>query len=96
MRKRFKMKDEEVYKEALKKWGLKAQVGMFIEEVGEALTAINHYDRGRIPIEELIEEFVDVSIMANQMRHINKETFDKIYKQKFNRVKRKLGIEVET
>jgi NTP pyrophosphatase (non-canonical NTP hydrolase) len=89
------MKDEEVYKMALEKWGLKAQVGMFIEEVGEALTAINHFERGRIPIEELIEEFVDVFLMANQMRYIHKETFDKIYKYKLNRVKKKLGLEVD-
>ena len=90
------MKDEEVYKLALEKWGLKAQIGMFIEEVGEALTAINHYDRGRIPLEDLIEEFVDVSLMANQMRYIHKETFDRIYKYKLNRVKKKLGLEVDS
>jgi len=90
------MKDEEVYKLALKKWGLKAQVGMFIEEVGEALTAINHFNRGRIPVEELIEEFVDVSLMSNQMRYIHKETFDKIYKKKLDRLKDRLDLEMET
>lgn len=84
--------DEGVFKAALDQWGEKAQIGMFIEEVGEALTAINHYDRGRIPLEELVEEFVDVFIMVSQMRYMNEYLFDVILEKKVNRIRKKLGL----
>lgn len=84
--------NEEVFKAALDQWGEKAQIGMFIEEVGEALTAINHYDRGRIPLEELVEEFVDVFIMVSQMRYMNEYLFDVILEKKVNRIRKKLGL----
>jgi NTP pyrophosphatase (non-canonical NTP hydrolase) len=87
--------NNEVFKRALEQWGSKAQIGMCIEEMGEALTAINHYDRGRIGIEKLVEEFVDVYIMMSQMRFIHQELFDTIFEQKVNRVRKKLGLEVE-
>ena len=86
------MLDDEVFEQALIQWGEKAQVGMMIEEMGEALTAINHYARGRITYEELIEEFVDVHIMTRQMKFMNQELFDKIYKYKVKRIRGKLGI----
>jgi len=84
--------NEEVFKQAMEQWGLKAQIGMCIEEMGEALTAINHYDRGRIPIEDMIEEFVDVFIMMNQMRYIHKQIFDNIFDKKIQRIRKRLGM----
>ena len=87
--------NNEVFSGALEQWGLKAQIGMCIEEMGEALTAINHYDRGRIGVEELVEEFVDVYIMMSQMRFIHQELFDTIFEQKVKRIRKKLGLEVE-
>lgn len=87
--------NKEVFKAALDQWGEKAQIGMFIEEVGEALTAINHYDRGRIPLEELVGEFVDVFIMVSQMRYMNEYLFDVILEKKVNRIRKKLGLENE-
>lgn len=85
--------NNEVFREALRQWGLKAQIGMCIEEMGEALTAINHYDRKRIELKDLVEEFVDVYIMMSQMRFIHKELFDTIFEQKVNRIRKKLGLD---
>lgn len=85
--------NNEVFQEALSQWGIRAQIGMCIEEMGEALTAINHYDRGRIKVEQLVEEFVDVYIMMKQMRFMHQELFDTIFEQKVNRIRKKLGLE---
>lgn len=86
--------NDEVFKEALNQWGECAQVGMCIEEMGEALAAINQYGRGRIDLEDLVEEFVDVYIMMCQMRFMNRELFDKIFEQKVKRIRENLGLEV--
>ena len=57
-----------VYEEALRLWGIQAQIGMMMEEMGELIVALNRYDRGRIAASDVLEELVDVSIMIDQMR----------------------------
>jgi len=84
--------NDEVFQKAIEVWGEKAQLGMVIEEFGEVLTAINHYDRNRITLEEFIEEFVDAYIMMRQMRFMNKEIFDRIYDEKVKRIRKKLKL----
>lgn len=86
--------NEEVFKAALDQWGEEAQVGMCIEEAGEMLTAINHFKRGRIEKSQLIEEFVDVYIMMNQMRWMNQKLFDEIFDFKIKRIRHKLGLSI--
>ena len=56
-----------VYKKAIEKWGAVAQIFTFYEEIGELMTAINHYKRDRISKECLASEFADVTIMLEQM-----------------------------
>ncbi len=85
--------NDEVFREALRQWGPQAQIGMCIEEMGEALTAINHYDRKRIELKDLVEEFVDVYIMMCQMRFMNQQLFDEIFEFKVDRIRKKLGLE---
>jgi NTP pyrophosphatase (non-canonical NTP hydrolase) len=87
--------DNEVFKEALKQWGYKAQVGMCVEEMGEALAKINQLARGRIDYPELVEEFVDVYIMMCQMRFLNQGLFDTIFEQKVSRLRKRLHMKEE-
>jgi len=84
--------NDEVFKAAIDTWGEEAQVGMCIEEMGEALAAINHFKRKRIEKDKLIEEFVDVYIMMRQMRFMNQHLFDQIFRFKVNRIRHKLGL----
>ena len=86
--------NEDVFKTALEKWGSEAQIGMCIEESGEMLAKINQLARGRIELEELVEEFVDVYIMMCQMRWIHKDAFDKIFNHKVRRIRKKLGLDL--
>ena len=75
---------------AVTKWGEERQTDMMIEEVGEFLTAWNHYKRGRISYSEYVEEIADVYIMCQQMMIIHEEEFKKAYPKKLAKVRRKL------
>ncbi len=89
-----KCSNKDLYKKALDVWGEDAQIGMVIEECGELLSAINKLERGRVTEEDFMEEVVDVYIMMNQMRELNKDLFDKIYKYKINRIRNKLNKKI--
>ena len=58
-----------LYQNAYRTWGLKAQMGMVIEEMAELIQAIQKANRkGILTVQDnLVEEFVDVEIMMEQM-----------------------------
>lgn len=55
-----------ILKEAINIWGKEAQIQMIYEEVGEFLSVIGKYQRGRSTEEEVIDEIADCLIMFNQ------------------------------
>ena len=59
----------ELYKNALKIWGAEVQIGVFHEEVGELLQAINKYRRHPSNVNKklLEQEIADVYIMIEQL-----------------------------
>ena len=57
----------EIYKEALEKYGVGAQIGMLTEECGELLSAINKFNRSRCSSDDVLTELADVSIMVEQL-----------------------------
>ena len=61
------MKKQELYRTAIRTWGKEGQIDMFHEEVGELLSALNKYKRGRVKAEEVITEIADVQIMVEQL-----------------------------
>lgn len=52
---------------ALDTWGRDAQTTMVMEECGELIAAISHYDRDRIGTDELAEEMCQVAICLRQL-----------------------------
>lgn len=58
------------YREAVKQWGSDFQIGMVAEEVGEMLSALSKFKRGRIRPMELASEVADVRIVLDQVAHI--------------------------
>jgi len=75
---------------AVEVWGEDKQTKMFIEEIGEFLTAWNHYNRGRISYKKYVSEIADVYIMIQQMIYMNRPVFDKVYPEKLKKVRDKL------
>jgi NTP pyrophosphatase (non-canonical NTP hydrolase) len=57
----------ELYKQAITKFGKENQICMAVEEVGELLSAINKFKRGRATEHDVITEIADVIIMAEQL-----------------------------
>ena len=56
-----------LYKKALKTWGEEAQVNMLDEEVGELITAVARFKRGRATHQDVMTELADVFIMVEQI-----------------------------
>ena len=84
---------QEVIIKSINLLGLQGQVDQFHEEVGELLTAINHYKRGRNTIEDLIVEIVDVNMMLKALRTaymIKDEDYDKINIQQWDKFKNQI------
>ena len=82
-----------VYKTALNTWGSRAQTDMMIEECGELITALRHFDCEKITLDSLIEEIPDVTIMAEQMAVLfGKEEVESAKERKLMRVARELEL----
>lgn len=64
------MEHEELFKDTIEKYGIEQQITCFIEECGEALTAISRYKRRRAGSNAIIEELVDLSMNISILRLI--------------------------
>lgn len=52
---------------AIVTWGADAQLNHVVEELNELGVAVNHWRRGRIDRNEVLEEMADVTIMIQQL-----------------------------
>ena len=55
---------------AVNRYGALPQIGMLHEEMGELVTAINQWLRGRVKIDKVAEEVADVCIMLQQFSFV--------------------------
>lgn len=82
---------EDLYKQALELLGEQSQVDMVIEEIGELLSAMMKFRRGRIHIADLASEIADVEITIEQLKYIiGKEGIGMIEAFKDTKLKRLL------
>lgn len=87
-----KKKRIELYQKALSKWGEEPQLNMVYEEVGELLTALSRFKRGRSSHYDVITELADVSIMVEQMADLfGYEEFEKEKDYKLTRLEERLN-----
>jgi len=61
---------ESIFREAVERYGALPQIGMLHEEMGELMTAINQWTRGRVKVERVAEEMADVCIMLQQLSYV--------------------------
>ena len=64
------IENTDIYKAALDCWGESSQILMLVEETGEMLSALSQFSRGRITLDELIEEMIDTLMMIDEMFHM--------------------------
>ena len=84
-----------ICKEAVNVYGAASQIGMFVEEIGEVLQAINKLSRktDEERYDNLVEELVDLQIMLVQMRivyHIPDKLWDEMMDKKKRRLRQRL------
>ena len=68
------MNRTEIYRATLAKWGEQAQYEQMVEECAELITALKHYERGKIGRNEIIAELADVTLMVGQLTWMFGET----------------------
>lgn len=90
-------KDINVLKDAVIRYGAKAQLRQLQEECAELIAAINHCFRGRENASmEFLEEFVDVYVVMFQLYIAAKSPHDfyQMFEVKMARLKERLSKEV--
>ena len=76
-----------VYEDAISTYGIEPQVNMIYEEVGELITALSRFKRGRCDGNDILTELADVSIMVEQIAVIlGYDGFEKEKDIKLNRL----------
>lgn len=85
------MKNFEILNQAITKWGRVAQTNMALEEMGELITSINQYRRGRVDIDAVREEIADVLITAKQLAIMyGPSGVERKYNEKIRRLQERL------
>lgn len=55
---------------SIKTFGEESQFDQLHEEIGELMTALNHYKRGRVNLTKVIEEIVDVEQCLDSIKEV--------------------------
>jgi NTP pyrophosphatase (non-canonical NTP hydrolase) len=77
-----------LYKKAIEKWGEDAQKEMLYEELGELITAVAQFKRGRTSHHDVMTELADVFIMVEQIATMmNYDDFEKELERKLTRLR---------
>lgn len=93
------MTDQEIFTEAIRRWGAEAQIHQAVEECAELIVAVNKVRRAKDREDqsrrelELCGEIADVLNCMEQMRMtFGAEDVDRIRKEKMERLKQRLGL----
>ena len=84
-----------LYKKAIEKWGLEAQMNMTIEECAELIVALSKATRPTSNlycderVDAILDELVDVEIMVEQMKHVFDYKYSNGAVSKFADIKRR-------
>ena len=90
------MTEQDIYAEALAKWGFEAQTLMAIEEAAELQQALLHYMRGKALAVDVVDEIADMTIMCRQMANIfGSEDVEKRIQFKLERLEKRLEADNE-
>jgi NTP pyrophosphatase (non-canonical NTP hydrolase) len=60
----------DIYKKTISKWGETAQYDQSIEECAELIVALQHFARGKVDSDAVVNELADVFLMVGQLTHM--------------------------
>lgn len=58
---------EQLYQATIDKWGKEAQFDQMTEECAELIVSLQHFRRGKIDQQAVIDEIADVTLMLGQL-----------------------------
>jgi NTP pyrophosphatase (non-canonical NTP hydrolase) len=61
------MDKNQLYQKTIDKWGKEAQFDQMTEECAELIAALQHFRRGKIDQQAVIDEIADVTLMLGQL-----------------------------
>lgn len=64
------MQYRDIYAKTIDKWGEKAQFDQAIEECAELITTLQHFSRGKVGRDAVVNELADVFLMVGQLTYM--------------------------
>ena len=61
------MRHRELYAKTINKWGEQAQYAQAVEECAELIATLQHFARGKVERDKVIDELADVYLMVGQL-----------------------------
>lgn len=88
------MEDKELIEKVMEKFGEDNQIIQFFEELNELGSAVNHYRRGKIDKQFLVNEMADVKFMLKQIKQMYNITEEEI-EESYEYTKKRLEYKLE-
>lgn len=64
------MRYTDLYARTISKWGEKAQYDQAIEECAELIATLQHFARGKVSTDTVVDELADVFLMVGQLTYM--------------------------
>ena len=64
------MRYREIYVKTINKWGREAQYNQTIEECAELIATLQHFARGKVGKDAVVDELADVFLMVGQLTYM--------------------------
>jgi NTP pyrophosphatase (non-canonical NTP hydrolase) len=64
------MRYREIYAKTISKWGEEAQYDQTIEECAELIATLQHFARGKVDKDAVVNELADVFLMVGQLTYM--------------------------
>ena len=64
------MRYRDLYVKTINKWGEEAQYGQMIEECAELIATLQHFARGKVDKDAVVNELADVFLMVGQLTYM--------------------------
>ncbi len=64
------MRYRDIYMKTIDKWGEKAQYDQMIEECAELIATLQHFARGKVDQDVVVDELADVYLMVGQLTYM--------------------------
>jgi NTP pyrophosphatase (non-canonical NTP hydrolase) len=81
------MRYRDIYEKTINKWGEEAQYDQMIEECAELIATLQHFARGKVDKDAVVNELADVFLMVGQLTYMfGEEQLNEAVEKKINKL----------